>query len=264
MYVDESGDTGLPSVGSPTALFCLSGVFVHELAWRDTIEQLLQFRRWLYRRYAIPQEAELHTAEMINKPGKLHPSLSSLAKHERLAIIRQFANEISQLRDISIINVVLDKMRGIPSSDDVFNYAWTSLFQRFENTIDQKNFPGTPNPQERGLVFPDDTDGGKLKDLLGKMRINNLLKINLGSGASTRINRPVRFLIEDPVVRDSTQSYLIQVADCSAYLLKQSLQPSSYMRRHGGNAYFQRLVPVLCIAASRKDPLGLGIVRLPA
>lgn len=263
MYVDESGDTGLPSAGSPTTLFCLSGVVVHELAWKDSIAQLLQFRRWLRRQHGIPQEAELHTAEMISKPSKLHASLRSIAKHRRLAVIRQFANEIAQLRDISIINVALDKTRGIPSADDAFNYAWTSLFQRFENTIDQKNFPGQSNPKERGIIFPDDTDGAKLKDLLGKMRINNLLKINLGSGKSIRINRPVRFLIEDPVVRDSTESYLIQVADCAVFLLKQSLQPSNYMRRHGGNAYFQRLQPVLCIAASRKDPAGMGIVRLP-
>lgn len=263
MYVDESGDCGLPSKGSPTTLFCLSGVVVHELAWKDTIGQLLQFRRWLRRQHGIPQEAELHTAEMINKPSKLHASIRSLQKHQRLAVIRQFANEIAQLRDINIINVVLDKSRGIPSADDAFNYAWTSLFQRFENTIDQKNFAGQSNPQERGIIFPDDTDGGKLKDLLAKMRVNNLLKINLGSGASTRVNRPVRFLIEDPVVRDSTQSYLIQVADCAAFLLKQSLQPSKYMQKNGGNAYFQRLQPVLCLAASRKDPQGLGIVRIP-
>ena len=187
MYVDESGDTGLPSAGSPTTLFCLSGVVVHELAWQDTIRQLLQFRRWLRRQHGIPQEAELHNAEMINKPSKLHASLRGLPKHTRLAVIRQFANEIGQLRDIAVINVVLDKTQGIPSPDDAFNYAWTSLFQRFENTIDYKNFPGPKNPQERGIIFPDDTDGGKLKRLLDKMRINNPLKINLGSGASTHL-----------------------------------------------------------------------------
>lgn len=263
MYVDESGDTGVPSAGSPTTLFCLSGVVVHELAWQDTIKQLLQFRRWLKRRHGIFLEVELHSAEMINKPAKLHQSLRSLRKHERLAVIRQFANEIAKLSNVSIINVVLDKTQGIPSADDAFNYAWTSLFQRFENTIDYKNFPGPSNSHERGIIFPDDTDGEKLRTLLSRMRINNPLKINLGSGATTHVNRPVRFLIEDPVVRNSAESYLIQVADCSAYLLKQSLQPGSFMRRHGGNAYFQRLKPVLCVAASRKDPAGLGIVRLP-
>lgn len=67
-------------------------------------------------------------------------------------------------------------------------------------------------------------------------------------------------IIEDPVVRDSQHSYLIQAADCAVFLLKQYVQPSAFMKRHGGNAYFKRLDPVLCKQASNKDPE--GIVRL--
>lgn len=263
MYVDESGDCGLPSGGSPTTLFCLAGVVVHELAWQDTIKQLLQFRRWLKRRHGIFLEAELHTAEMINKPKKLHASIQSLPKHTRLAIIRNFADEIARLKDVNIISVVLDKTKGVATTDDVFNYTWCSLFQRLENTIDYKNFRGPSNPQERGIVFPDDTDGGKLTQLLARMRINNKLKINLGSGATTTVDRPIRLVVEDPINRNSSQSYLIQAADCAAFLLKQYMQPSNYMKQCGGNAYFKRLDPVLCKAASRKDPEKMGIVRLP-
>ena len=175
MYVDESGDCGLPSGGSPTTLFCLAGVVVHELAWQDTINQILQFRRWLKRKYGVFLEAELHTAEMISKTKKLHASLRSLNKHSRLAIIRNFADEIARMRDVNIISIVLDKSRGVATPEDVFNYAWCSLFQRFENTIDYKNFRGPFNPQERGIVFPDDTDGGKLKQLLARMRLSNRL-----------------------------------------------------------------------------------------
>jgi len=263
MYVDESGDCGLPSGGSPSTLFCLAGVVVHELAWQDTINQLLQFRRWLRSKYGIPQEAELHTAEMISKPKKLHASIQTLSKHARLAIIRNFADEIARLRDVNVISVVLDKAHGVATPEDVFNYAWCSLFQRFENTIDYKNFRGPSNPQERGIVFPDDTDGGKLKQLLTRMRVSNRLKINLGHGASTLIDRPIRLVVEDPINRDSSQSYLIQVADCAVFLLKQYMQPNSYMKQSGGNAYFKRLDPVLCKAASKKDPDKMGIVRLP-
>lgn len=200
---------------------------------------------------------------MIHKPSKVHASLSSLKKHERLAIIRQFANEIGRLKGVAIINVVLDKTRTNQNASDAFGYAWISLFQRFENTMVHKNFPGPCNPQERGIVFPDMTDGARLKNLLDRMRVNNPLKITHATGASSHLNRPVRLVIEDPVLRQSHESYLVQAADCCAFLLKQSLQPSEYMRRVGGNAYFQRLEPVLCVAASRKDPTGMGIVRLP-
>ena len=76
------------------------------------------------------------------------------------------------------------------------------------------------------------------------------------------VNQPIQVLIENPVMRDSRDSYLIQAADCAAFLLKQQIDPSGYMRKHGGNAYFRRLDPVLCKKASLKDPSGQGIVRL--
>lgn len=41
MYVDESGDYGMPADGSPSNLFCLSGLVVHELRWRETMSDLL-------------------------------------------------------------------------------------------------------------------------------------------------------------------------------------------------------------------------------
>ena len=261
MYVDESGDCGMPSAGSPSALFCLSGVVVHELRWRDTMSQLLRFRHWLKSRYKVYLDDELHAADMIVKPSKIAPSLQRLFKHERLAIIRNFADEIATLSDVSIINVVVDKRTGrVPSKEEVFRWAWYSWFQRFENTIRYQNFPGPKNADDRGIVFPDATDGQKLRKYLDEMRLNNLLKVRQRHGAFVYLNEPIKLLIEDPVVRDSQNSYLIQVADCVAFLLKQSVQPSNYMRKHGGNAYFKRLDPVLCKHASKTDPE--GVVRL--
>jgi hypothetical protein len=261
MYVDESGDCGMLTAGSPSELFCLSGLVVHELRWRDTVAQLLGFRHWLKRRYKVYLDDELHAADMIAKPKKVAPSLQRLAKHERLAIIRHFADEIATLADVSVINVVVDKRSGkVPSKEEVFRWGWYSLFQRFENTIRYQNFPGPKNADDRGIVFPDATDGKKLKQFLETMRLNNQLKVRQESGSFIYFNVPIRVIIEDPVVRDSQHSYLIQAADCAAFLLKQSIQPSSYMQKQGGRAYFKRLDPVLCKYASRNDPE--GVVRL--
>ncbi len=260
MYVDESGDCGMPLDGSPARYFCLTGVVVHELRWLDTINQLLRFRRWLKSQYGVYLDDELHAAEMINKPSRLAPSLRELAKHERLAVIRHFADEIARLADISIINIVVDKQGKVPGKDEVYRWAWYSLFQRFENTIRYHNFPGPRNTDDRGIVFPDDTDGKKLRKFLEDMRLSNTLKVKQPGGAFFIKNVPIKVIIEDPVLRNSQESYLIQVADCGAFLLKQNIQPCGYMRKHGGNAYFNRLNPVLCKRATAKDPQ--GVVRL--
>lgn len=45
MYVDESSDTGI--VNSPTRYFILSAIVLHETYWRETLDNLVAFRRFL-------------------------------------------------------------------------------------------------------------------------------------------------------------------------------------------------------------------------
>lgn len=258
MYVDESGDCGMDEDGSPTRYFCLTGLVVHELRWRDTMAELLSFRHWLKRKYKVYLEDELHAADMIARPKKAAASLQCLHKYERLAIVRNFADKIATLADVSLINVVVDKQAGhVPNKDEVFRWAWYTLFQRFENTINRQNFPGPRNAIERGMVFPDNTDGMKLRKYLASMRLRNPIRVRLRDGAFCDRDEPIRVIIEDPVLRDSKESYFIQAADCAVYLLKQSIEPSSYMKKHGGSAYFTRLEPVLCKHATNKHQMGV-------
>jgi hypothetical protein len=261
MYVDESGDSGLPADGSPTRYFCLSGVVVHELDWRDVLSELTNFRRWIKRRYGVYLDDELHHAEMIGKTKKLAASLTKLPKHQRLAIVRHHADELAKLHHLNIINIVVDKAAGKPPDKEaVFLGAWRRLFQRFENTIQHRNFPGPRNPSERGMVFVDGVESERLKRCLDRMRARNPIKIPGPSGSFSFDDRPIVSLIEDPIPRESHQSYFVQAADLCVFLLKQFIEPSGYVKKHGANAYFQRLDPVLCKVASNTDPM--GIVRL--
>lgn len=120
--------------------------------------------------------------------------------------------------------------------------------------------PYGANTDDKGTVFPDNTDGAKLREYLRRMRRTNPFRVNLRDGAHTYKDEPVRVIIEDPALRESGESYLIQAADCAVYLLKQDLEPSAYMKQHGGNAYFKRLRPVLCTQATAKRPDGVVFV----
>ncbi|RMH14259.1 MAG: DUF3800 domain-containing protein [Planctomycetota bacterium] len=262
MYVDDSGDTGLISNGSPTRHYCLTGLVIHELRWADTMRELLSFRHWLKRKYKVYLDDELHASEMLSKPGHCPQSLARLRKHERAAILRHHADQLARLPDIRLINVCVDKASGKDQdSHSVFRRAWFALFQRFENTILHRNFPGSPNEHERGLVFPDGMDCARLKAHLDDMRVRNPLFVRQRDGSRVSIDEPIRLLIEDPVCRDSRHSYFIQAADCAAYLFKQFLEPNGYAQKHGIQAYFpKRLKHVLCTHACNADPL--GVVRL--
>lgn len=248
MYVDESGDVGM--VNSPTQYFILSGIVVHELRWTQYLDELISFRRYLRDKYGLKLREEIHASAFINNPG----DLIRIKRHNRLAILREFADQLASMSDLNIINVLVDKGPR-PLEFDPFEFAWKVLIQRFENTISNHNFRGPANPDERGLLVPDATDDKKLTTLIRKMRRYNPIP-----GLGNTRNMKLQAVIEDPFLKDSSHSLFVQAADLCAYLLYQWLRPNSYMRRKSGHNYFSRLDPVLCKVASRNDPM--GIVRL--
>lgn len=249
MYVDESGDSGL--VGSPTRYFILSGLVVHELRWSEALDQLIEFRKRMRNAFGLLMREEIHSAHLINKPAEL----VRIPRNDRLTIIRSFLNEVSALPEISVINVIVDK-KNKPQDYNVMIKAWEALVQRFSNTISHRNFPGPANPDERGLIIPDNTDIKTVLGLMRKMRKYNPVPNQQKFGAGYR-NMMITNMVEDPYFKDSRNSYFIQAADVIAFSLYQRIAPSSYIKRKSAQNYFKRLNHVLCRTASTSDPEGI-------
>ncbi|MCH8967746.1 MAG: DUF3800 domain-containing protein [Planctomycetes bacterium] len=252
MYVDESGDVGMEN--SPTRYFALTGLVVHELRWREYLNQLIDFRRRMHEHFGLRLREELHSSQLITRPG----ALTRIKRHDRLTIIRFFANELASMGDLNLINIVIDK-QGKTTDCDVFEIAWRALIQRFENTLSHRNFSGPANPDDRGVLLPDHTDDKRLVQLLRRMRHFNPVPNQPQHGMGYR-NLTLTKIIEDPNFRDSRHSYFIQAADLAAYLLYQFVAPNAYIRKRGAKNYLTRLEPILCKVASTNDPY--GIVRL--
>ncbi len=248
MYVDESGDSGL--VGSPTEYFVLSGLVVHESRWDATLDQIVAFRRRMRTSFGLLMREEIHASHFINHPGEL----VRIKRNTRLSILRFFADELAGMSDLRVINVVVKKANRAPDYD-VFERAWRALVQRFENTMQSRNFPTAVNSRDWGLVLPDRTDVKKLTQLLRKMRRFNPIPNQQQFGPGAR-NLRITHIVEDPYFKRSDHSYFIQACDLAAYLLYQELSPSSYMKKKAGNRYFSRLSPIYCTHASG-DPRGI-------
>lgn len=244
MYVDESGDTGIRN--SPSPYFCLSGIVVHERRWRDFLNRLIAFRRTLMSVYGLPVRTELHASEYIRSP------VHGLTKFDRLSVLRNTLDELAKTPDILITNVVVDKSNK-PAEYDVFQNAWGTLFQRFENTLLHGNFPGAFK-DDYGLVLTDATAGGKLSRMVRRMSVFNPIPSSYGGGSR---NIPIVRVIEDPHGKDSKTSLPVQMADVCAYFLHQRFRPNAYVKRKNAHRYFDRLHPVLNLKASRLNPQGI-------
>ena len=259
MYVDESGDCGL--INSPTRYFILTGLVIHELRWQSYLNEIINFRRVIKQKYGFKLRDEFHAAALISNPNKISKGLLNIKRHNRLAMIRQFAEMLSTLTDINIINILVDKQTK-EKDYDVFGMAWKTLIQRFENTMSKRNFPGPANPDERGLILPDNTDNKKQEEimlLLRKMRSYNPIPHSADYAAGFR-NMPLNYIIEDPFFKNSLHSYFVQAVDLVAFLFYQFLEPNYYMRKKSGKNYFSKLKPIYCTVASKVNVD--GIVKL--
>lgn len=147
------------------------------------------------------------------------------------------------------------KKQSSDTTQTVFDRGWSTIIQRFENTLSHRNFPGPSNPDERGLIICDDTDI-RLNQLVRRMRRYNPVPNQSPFGSGYR-NLQLKAIVEDPVHRDSRATYFIQAVDTIAYLLYQKGQPNAYMKKVGGQAYFKRLKPILCLHAAPSHPFGI-------
>ncbi len=128
MSVDESCDCGL--VNSPTRYFVLTGLVIHELRWQAYLNQLIGFRQQMRQKFGLKLREEIHAAAMITNPG----DLVRIKRYDRLAIIRAFADELAAMTDITLINVVVDKL-GKPPSYNVFEGAVETDHQMMASAV---------------------------------------------------------------------------------------------------------------------------------
>jgi hypothetical protein len=247
MYVDESGDPGVHN--SPTRYFILSAIVVHELRWNTFLDNLIAFRKLLKQTKGLKMREEIHASHFINNSKKI----KYIKRNDRLDILKKCINWLSCQNEISIITVRVDK-NGRTS--DVFNVAWERIVQRFENTIRHHHFPGPNNADERGILLPDNTDGTKLIKLIRRMKRYNPISNMTGYYQSGYRNMPLEYVIEDPLLKDSNHSYIIQMVDVIAYFAMQYYQPNKYINKKAGKNYYGRLDPVInpYVVASNVTP----------
>jgi hypothetical protein len=200
-YVDESGDAGL--AGSRT--YSLGAVMVEGSSWPSTFDEFIDFRRFLRRSFGIPVRAELKANYLLRNGGPLRPL--GLSESARQAVYRSHMRMQAKL-DLLAFAVVIDKpalSRARPTVDPR-EVAWEYLLQRLERYT-------TKNRTEVVLVH-DEGDERRVRSLARKARRAGSAGSAFGTGL---LRRPAQRILDDPVARNSRQSYFLQLADLNAY-----------------------------------------------
>lgn len=203
-YVDESGNSGPVALGG-TLTFTLGCVLVDSVRWPDVFDDLIDYRRYLREQFKIPVRAELKANYLLRNGGPLRPL--GLSERARFAVYRGLLRLQAKL-DLRAFAIVVRK--DIMAADglvgDPRQVAWEYLLQRLERF--------TTKTPTQVMLLHDEGEGRMVRAATRKARRAGIAGSAFGTGI---LRRPARLIIDDPVPRNSVDSYFIQLADLDAY-----------------------------------------------
>jgi hypothetical protein len=204
-YYDESGDDGYPSFSSP--LFALSSLYLYYLNWKDIHSNITEFRQQLKKDFGLPIKLEMHVKNfLLNKNPYKEFGLSD---DDRITIIDLYCDLIAQL-ELRIVNVVINKNAIKTSEYSVLDNALTYSIQRVENDLNKID------PAKKFMIITDEGRVGKMRKTARRIQRINYIPSKFGPYS---YRREIKSLIEDPLPKDSKESYFIQLSDLLAYIV---------------------------------------------
>jgi hypothetical protein len=254
-YYDEAGDDGYPKYSSP--IFVLSACYLHYLNWKETYQSIRAFRGRLKADFGIPVKMELHTKPFILNKNPYREL--GLSEEHRIEIIDHFCDLISALK-LKFLNVVIVKKRIKLESYNVMDKALTYSIQRIENDLNPRQ-----HPENKFMILTDPGRVGKMRSISRRLQSINYIPSKFGPEA---YRQEIQSLIEDPLEKESRESYFIQLCDLVAFVVySYALLDTKSGKLHGRtpakiNAkrvknWMERLKPSLNLQASGDNEYGL-------
>jgi hypothetical protein len=200
-YIDESGDKGaIASGGSKT--YVLACTLVRASQWSDAFDKVISFRRFLKARFDLPVRAEVKANHLLRNGGPFREL--ALSEQARRAIYQMHMRLQAKI-GLSTFAVVLNKSKLDPSIDP-HERAWRFVLQRLERLA-------TTN-HDMILVIHDEGEPLAIRRFARYARRAGTAGSAYGTGG---LRVPFKGLLDDPVSRDSRQSYFLQFADLAAF-----------------------------------------------
>lgn len=210
-YFDESGDDGYPSKSSD--LFVLTSIYFHHSVWKENYKKLFEIRNQLKKEYGLPIKQEFHTREFITDKAPYHGIYDATTRKKVLFDFVKYCNFL----EFKTISVIIDKNNIQRPTYDVLKNALTYNVQRIENDL------SSLNPDNKFMIITDEGRVGKMRSTTREIQKINFIP-SMYNYESYR--KEIQKLIEDPLPKNSKDSYLIQLADMLCFII------SLYAKQH--------------------------------
>lgn len=171
--------------------------------WQSNFNKVQTLKQQLYKLYGFHSSEELHTKNLL--ADKYPYRDYGWSPDVKMEIIKAYALTIADMKNVSVINVIIDKTKFIDTNYRVLENALKYNIQRIENDSGGKwNY----------III---TDKGRLPPMrktARAIRAYNPIQSKYSYGYK---NQPISNLIEDILEKDSKESYFIQICDLISY-----------------------------------------------
>lgn len=241
-YLDESFDQ---------ERFVVSALRVEASTWKHCFDRLKQFRLNLRERHGIKLRTEMHAHKFVRHCSDRISSRKLNLAHRR-TIFEECLVFLATL-PVELINVSLS-IKSFGGQHEAHFEALNRVLNRIHTNVSRTD------PKSHALLIFDKGKEEKITKLTRKLAVFNYVPSQYrdwGGGQKSK-NFLLDRIIEDPVFRDSEDCYFLQLVDFAAYsLLKQDVAPTPFVQRWAYNTLFPKLRPILCLAASAREPDGV-------
>lgn len=231
-YVDETGDTGDVDKQGSSSHYALGCVLINSDQWADGFDTIVGMRRWMRTTYGLPLRAEVKANYLIRGNGPL--KALNLSLPQRKAIYENHLHHV-HAAGARAFSIVVDKRKHQVEGEACLNLAWETLLQRLERTSSSEKF--------KFAVYHDAGENDAIRKLVRKARQYLTAGSNSAFGSGQRVFQ-TRQIVDDPVPRDSAQSYFVQLADLVAYAgWRWTTPPGANVARIAPQTTWQHLGP---------------------
>lgn len=236
VYLDDSKDEVI-------AVFSALAVPVQK--WNEAFQVIKRYRKELREAYGIFVYKEFHAWEFVSGRGRISDEI--IPKFVRCEIFKKTLGLVITLPGVKLFNACFPKKLEAR--------AFERLLNRINRTMESWG--------SWALLICDEGKEESYTRILRRMMVYNPIPSKYGdwqdTGHRTK-NIVIERIVEDPMFKDSSKSYFVQLVDFCAYSLLRRERPIPSKTRYGLHKAFSILEPILVKEASRSDPE--GIVRI--
>lgn len=201
VYCDETGDDGHNT--SSSSAFILTSLSMTAESWQQNYDIVKTLRKELKDDYGFHTSQEMHTKQFLTDKNPYRSY--HWTNEQKIDILKKYTIMISSL-DISVVNVIIDKSKIKSPDYPILETALTYNIQRIENdSAGEWNY----------LIITDKGRISPMRKTARAIRAYNPIASQFGG----YINKPIKYLIEDIMDKDSKESHFIQISDFISFFV---------------------------------------------